>query len=412
MTGIGSTGETEHAMAEFQIRVSAPPSGIPPGCCRMPWDRNSRLISGVVLRQPGLADGVVRKGVVICNFPRIVASRIPDLTQLYWLVQRRGWRGFSVDRAADIQLVDDIPAQRRWNRFVGILRAVRRWTPWPDVMPRPAALPFGNADFVDTEAFTPDRRFKTYDVIMIARWSRFKKHQLMVDAFRVLKNHGAEVRGVMFGDSGLPVLPDEIDYRNQIAASIRREKLPVDLPGIDPSDTATLDFTKQSMAAWINASRVGLVLSKVEAINRFKMECLSCDVPVIVCADACWCVKKHVTPRTGLLVDRRPDALASAILAIRAGAKVSPRDYILENTGIDRAMAALQRAVDDLDAVMGLDPAPIARYDGRNNTLNWHDFVAHLGNEVAAAIARLGVERRSRAVHPPHCRTEGAELGR
>ena len=90
------------------------------------------FISGVILRSPEWHAGIMRKGVVVCNFPGMVKARIPGISDLYWIVQRRGWRGPTVSRAADIQLVDDIPAQRRWNTFAGLLRAARRWTPWPD----------------------------------------------------------------------------------------------------------------------------------------------------------------------------------------------------------------------------------------------------------------------------------------
>jgi glycosyltransferase involved in cell wall biosynthesis len=244
-------------------------------------------------------------------------------------------------------------------------------------------LPFGNADFVDTAAFAPDGRPKIYDAIMIARWDRFKHHQLMVDAFRILKRQGAAFRGLMFGHITDTNDRAAIVYKKRIVETIRAEGLPIDLPAADAMDNVASEKTKSSMAAWINASRVGLLLSKFEAINRFKMECLSCDVPMIICDDACWCVRKHMGQETGIVVARRADAVAKAILAVKDGAKFSPRDYILTNTGIDRAMAALQKAVDDLDAKMGLEPAPIARYDGRNDTLQWRGFIDFLSAEVA-----------------------------
>lgn len=345
------------------------------------------LISGVILRSPEWTAGIPRKGVVVCNFPWIVKDRIPDISDLYWIVQRTGWKGLTVSRAADIQLVDDIPAQRRWNKLAGLLLAARRWTPWPDKTRLPTTLPFGNADFVDTAAFAPDGRPKTYDAIMIARWNRFKHHQLLVDAFRILKSQGAAVRGLMFGHIANTNNRAAIDYKKHIVETIRAEGLPIDLPAADATTNEGLDKTKDSIAACINASRVGLLLSKSEGINRFKMECLSCDVPMIICDDACWSVRKHIGPQTGIVVARRADTVANAILAVKDGAKFSPRDYIMANTGIDRAMSALQNAVDELDAKMGLEPAPISRYDGRNNTLEWRSFMDHLSAEVARAKA-------------------------
>ena len=346
------------------------------------WPRGRR-VCGVILRSPERNARVTRKGVVVCNFPNIAKDRVPSLSEFYWIVQRRGWSGFTVSRAADIQLVEDVPAQRRWNMLASLLQAARCRTPWPDKTRLPTLLPFGNGDFVDTAAFTPDGRAKTYDAIMIARWDRFKHHQLMVDAFRVLKRQGAAVRGLMFGHIAGTNVPTAMAYKKRIVETIRTEALPIDLPGADATNNEGSDKTKSSMAAWINTSRVGLLLSKIEGINRFKMECLSCDVPMIICDDACWCVRKHIGPETGIVVARRADAVAKAILAVKDGAKYSPRDYIMANTGIDRAMAGLQEAVDELDAGMGLEPAPIARYDGRNNTLKWRGFIDSLSAEVA-----------------------------
>lgn len=340
------------------------------------------IISGIILRSPVLQNGILRKGVVVCNYPWIVKRHIPDLDRLYWIVERRGWQGFTGSRAADIQLVDDLPAQWRWNKLAVLARAVRRWTPWPDSARLPIALPYGNADFVDTSAFMPDGRHKIYDALMIARWDRFKNHQLLVDAFRILKRQGAEVRGLMFGHMVNNDTRSAIEYKNHIVTTIRAEGLPIDLPGVDDMTDKGFIHTKNSIAQWINASRAGLVLARVEAINRFKMESLSCDVPVIICDDACWCVRKHIGSQTGIMAARRADAVAAAILAVRDGARFSPRGYIMAHTGIDRAMAALQHAVDGLDAPMGLEPAAIARYDGRNDTLIWDGFVRQLSVEV------------------------------
>ncbi len=351
------------------------------GCFRFRQEKN--VISGVILRSPERIAGALRKGVVVCNFPRIVTDRIPDLKELYWIVQRTGWKGFTVASAADIQLVDDFRAQQRWNRLAGLLPAPMHWNPGPDKTHLPVPLPFGNADFVDTEVFAPDGRPKTYDAIMIARWDRFKHHQLLVDAFRILKREGAAVRGLMFGHFANTDDRAAIDYKKRIVETVRAEGLPIDLPAADAETNQTLDQNKNSIAALINASRVGLLLSRSEAINRFKMECLSCDIPMIICDDACWCVKKHIGSQTGIVVARRADAVAKAIMAVKGGMKFSPRDYIMANTGIDRAMAALQNAVDALDLKMGLEPAPIARYDGRNNSLQWHNFIDHLRAEIA-----------------------------
>lgn len=349
--------------------------------------------SGVILREPSWTSTGLRKGVIVCNEVDHFLREIPGLGECFWLVQRWGWRGANRSNGADVMLVDDIPAQRRWNVVSAAIRRLRARTPWPTVGNPPVFLQVSNADFVDTESFAPDGRPKTHDVIMVARWEPFKAHDLLLDAVALLVRRNVAIRGVMVGHLAATTTKDlraSLAYHARILGRIRHERLPIDLPLANGIALDAADLSKASMMARINAARVGVVLSKTEGLNRFKMECLACDVPVIICSDACWTLRRHITPQTGLQVPRRAEALAEAILAARARHALRPRERILATSGCDRSMRALQETIDRLDARGGHPPSPVRRYDGRNSTLVWNGFVAELRTAVARRLSESG----------------------
>jgi hypothetical protein len=269
-------------------------------------------------------------------------------------------------------------------------RIARDLAPWLMTHGAPVRLPISNADFVDTDAFAPDGRPKTHDVIMVARWDSFKRHDLLLDALGILGARRSGVRGVLVGHVDRKSIVARLRsraYHRRIIARIRDEQLPIDLPFSEGIETTATDRTKATMAALINRARMGVILSKTEGVNRFKMECMACNVPVIICADACWTLRKHVTPKTGMVVPRRADALADAILAMRDGMAFTPRAHVLATSGCVNSMRMLQQSIDELDMAAGHPPATISAYDGRNNTLIWSGFADQVREAVAQAIS-------------------------
>jgi glycosyltransferase involved in cell wall biosynthesis len=346
--------------------------------------------SGVILRLPAWTSSGLRPGVLVSNHIGALRRRVHNVADYFWVIERRGWCGPSRSRGAHVSLVDDIPAQSRWDRDSSMGRIVRDLAPWLKTGAAPVRLPISNADFVDTDAFAPDDRPKQHDVIMVARWDSFKRHDLLLDAFGILGARRSGVRGVLVGhvdsNSMIASLRSRA-YHKRIVARIRDEQLPIDLPFSEGIATPGADRTKATMAAMINGARMGVILSKDEGVNRFKMECMSCNVPVIICADACWTLRKHVTPQTGMVVPRRANELADAILAIRGGMAFTPRAHVLATSGCVNSMRILQRSIDELDVAAGHAPAAVSSYDGRNNTLIWSGFADQVREAVARVIA-------------------------
>lgn len=348
------------------------------------------IVSGVILRLPAWTSSGLRRGALVSNHIGVLRRKVRGVADYFWIIERRGWCGPSRSRGAHVTLVDDIPAQRRWDRVSSMVRVAMDLTPWPMSNAAPTRLPISNADFIDTDAFAPDGRPKKHDVIMVARWDSFKRHDLLLDAFGILAARRSDVRGVLVGHrtAGQSMAARRSRaYEKRVVARIRDERLPIDLPFSEGMVTSAEDCTKATMAALINGARMGVILSKAEGVNRFKMECISCNVPVIVCADACWTLRKHVTPQTGMVVPRRADALADAILAIKGGMAFTPRAHVLATSGCVNSMRMLQQSIDELDVAAGHPPAAVSSYDGRNNTLVWSGFADQVREAIAHVIA-------------------------
>jgi glycosyltransferase involved in cell wall biosynthesis len=346
--------------------------------------------SGVILRLPAWTSNGLRRGVLVSNHIGVLRRKVRNVADSFWIIERVGWCRPSRSRGAHVTLVDDIPAQMRWDRVSSMGRIARDLASWLMTSAAPVRLPISNADFVDTEAFAPDGRPKTHDVIMVARWDSFKRHDLLLDAFGILGARRSGVRGVLVGHGDRSSTLTRLrawSYHRRIVARIRNEQLPIDLPFAEGMVTSDVHLTKATMASLINGARMGVILSKAEGVNRFKMECMACDVPVIICADACWTLRKHVTPQTGMVVPRRADALADAILAIRDGMAFTPRAHVLASSGCVNSMRMLQQSIDELDMAAGHAPAAISAYDGRNNTLIWAGFADQVREAVSQSIA-------------------------
>ena len=332
-------------------------------------------MGGTIVRSPQLCDGAFYKGVVICNMVDDLVHKIPHVKRYFWLVERIGWFGVGINKLADVRLLDDFSEFKLAH----------------ELAPNAVLLPCGNPDFVDTAVFVPSTTKKDIDVLAVANWQPFKRHRLLIDALIKCKDMGRAIKAVMFGHFIGGGTRAEIKYRDDLIEYARAMSCDIQFPY---SSEKTFDgrlFSPEHMANWIGRAKIGVLCSKYEGINRFKMECLSSDVPVVICDDAIWTVRKHITRTTGLMAPPTPEGLANGILdALDNLSEYKPREYILASTGINRSMTLLQDTIDTLDERMGAPGSlEIASYDGRNESIIWSGFFEILAEETQRAKRQL-----------------------
>lgn len=317
-------------------------------------------LSGKVLKDPLQIEGRLSKGAIIASQVDLIVEQIPDIKRFFYIIERRAWRGVNESRYADIKLIEDLSL----------------WDESQKRSPNAILLDIGPADFIDTSAFVPLGLTKDYDGIQISSWDRFKRPYLFIRGVALMPGSRFIRLGHYIRGGNL----EELTLRDDCLEETRRIGANIDYPFAHLNSNEGMPQTKEEINRYINRSRLGILTTKVEGINRFKMECLSADVPVLVPEDTSYPTKKHITEETGLLFSPTPEGLARTIeYALANLEKFSPRKYILENTGQENSLKKLKRALRVLCERDGTTyHFEDVSWDGRNQSLVWGEEIFYL----------------------------------
>lgn len=297
------------------------------------------------------------KGALILSQVDSVVSMLPFIKDRFYLIERRGWRGINESKHSNIKLVEDLSF---WDETV-------------EKFPESICLDIGPADFVDTEAFKPLGIGKDYDGIQISHWTDFKRPELFIRAAGMLP----ERRFVKFGHFVEGGSELEYQLRDTTIELAREIGANVYFPYSEARDNRDFPNSKKSMNGYLNRARIGVLTTKIEGINRFKMECLAAGLPVLVPSDVSFPTKKHVTKETGAIFEPTPEGLAIAIEDVLTNLdKYNPRGYIERTTGKPIALKKLRGALEEISKRDGEECRfEDIDWDGRNQSLVWGERV-------------------------------------
>jgi|GEM_PF-1087441 len=318
-------------------------------------------ISTAILQYPIYLDGVLQKGAIILNQVDPVLELYPELSDLFFIVERHGWFGVNEATRADVMLVEDLSC---WN-------LVARQSP------NSILLDVAPADFVDEQAFIPfsDAR-PEYDVIQVSCWSERKRIELFLQTAQSMP----ELSFVHMGHFENNGSPEELDYKRRCLEYADKYAKNVYFPFADIDDNDGLDHSKETMNHWVNNARLGVLTTRSEGINRFKMECLSANRPCLVPNDVAPPTRKHINDLTGLLYEPTVSGLSKAIeITLEKIDDFRPREYVLRSTGKANSLPKLKSALNDLAARRGQKMVFDAiDWDGRNASLAWGEEAVDL----------------------------------
>ena len=313
------------------------------------------MISVAILKKPEKIGLSIQKGAVVMSQPDEVCRTIPQFKNYFYIVERRGWKGMNNSETADIKLVEDYST----------------WEETKKRFPNALLLDLAGGDFVDVVKFKPLNLKKMYEGIQISCWERFKRHELFVQGVSLLPQykftkfghfiHGGTLKEKLFRDK-------IINLSEKLGANI-------DFPYGSLETNDYLPNTSEEINYFINQCSVGILTTEIEGVNRFKMECLSAGVPMIIPYDAPHPTKKHINEKTGILYDPTPKGLEQAVHKVLSNPKrFNPREYVLENTGSKNSLRKLKGALrklclrDEQTYKFG-----DIYYDGRNQSFLWGD---------------------------------------
>jgi glycosyltransferase involved in cell wall biosynthesis len=193
-------------------------------------------------------------------------------------------------------------------------------------------VPIGGNSWVDHRLFAPRSRLtRDIDIVMVAAWARFKRHWRFFEQLARLRARGRSCRVALVGypsDLTQTEIADQARYfgvRDQIEFYQR----------IKPEQVARL----------LSRSRMHVLWSRREGLNRATIEAMFADAPVILRTGFNYGYQyPHVNDATGRFVNESD--LPAAVLEILADDKhFSPRDWAMEHLTCQRATRTLEGAI-------------------------------------------------------------------
>ncbi|MDX6445364.1 MAG: hypothetical protein QOH71_2438 [Blastocatellia bacterium] len=270
------------------------------------------------------------RGVILVKYSEAILAMaaVYDLGALashYMLVLEPSWWGYQDARfflylGSDLDVLVQSPRQEDFD-FVASLQS--------NLVP----VRVGAGEWGDSGVFHPRTTGKdtTYDVVMVASWDPFKRHEVFFRAAAKLKR-----------ERGRPLCFALIGYdlgwtRDQIERLLRQ----YDLQG----DCAIYEnIPHEEVARVVAESKVSLLLSQREGANKAAYESMFCGTPVIVYRHQCGVNLEHINQQTGLLADDHELAGAIEYALHHAGA-FDPRGWAMENAGYDNATRKINAAL-------------------------------------------------------------------
>lgn len=311
------------------------------------------MISATILENPIKKNDKISKGVIILSDVDKVVGIIPRIKEYFYLIERKGWEGMNKSKHADIKLVEDPKTlDETKSKF-----------------PNAIILGLAGGDFVDTDKFKPLDVKKEYCGIQISSWQRFKRPNLFVEGVSLLKSK----KFLKFGHFPEGGSEEENNLKEDIIKLSKKKGANINFIFSDLINNNGLPSKSEDVNLLINKCKMGILTTKVEGLNRFKMECLASNIPVLVPKDASEPTRKYINRKTGILFEPNPEGLAKAIVYVEKNYnQFRPREFLLEHTGIKKSLQKLRNALRELsNRDKTNNNFRDVFWDGRNQSMVW-----------------------------------------
>jgi glycosyltransferase involved in cell wall biosynthesis len=188
--------------------------------------------------------------------------------------------------------------------------------------------------WVDPRVFRPlpDVR-KDIDVIIVAGWAQYKRHWAVFRALRALKQAGQRLRVALVG---YPISQD----REAILGQARHY-------GVDDLLEVHEKLTAEQVNLLFNRSRVNVLWSRREGVNRAIIEGMAAGLPCIVRRGFNYGhAYEYINPQTGRFVTEAELPAAMSAM-VRDHARYAPREWILPRMTPEASAARLSAEMRD-----------------------------------------------------------------
>lgn len=191
----------------------------------------------------------------------------------------------------------------------------------------------GAGDWADPKLFIDGTDVqKKYDIVMIANWLSWKRHDLFFNSLAKIRTHIQKVAVI-----GYPI-------EGRTLADVQKE---CQQNGVEDLVDFFEKITSAQVGEILRQSKAGILLSKDEGANRGIYECFFSGVPIILTDENRGVNRDHITDEVGLIASDHelPDIIVKMIENYR---KFSPRKWALRNTGFENSTRKLNEFVKQL----------------------------------------------------------------
>jgi len=283
-------------------------------------DTERALTTSLVLKAPKPGG---EKGVLYCSFEfnwmRLVAHYdAAAVLDAYYLVGASSWSPTDYAAIAPFAGLSTDPI------FIGISNPADYEQL---ALMRPVAEPLAimASDWIDPAAYAPKpHRARGIDILMVANWTRHKRHWLLFEALRDMPSH---LRVVLVGRNG----PDRTEKEILEEARIFGVKQQLELhTNLETDEVAALQCD----------ARTSIICSRREGSCVATAESLFAGSPVAMMKDAHVGSKAYINARTGVLLERR--GMAKSLQRFWAESeRYTPRQWALQHIPCTRASERL-----------------------------------------------------------------------
>ena len=294
--------------------------------------QSPELTSSLVLKAPGPNR---EKGVLYIafeyNLMRLIAhTDARRVLQEYIVICASSWSPTDFAMMASFSGLSDDPL------FVGVSNDADVEA-YAIASPVVRALPLLASDWIDSRFYTPKpHRDRTVDFLMVANFSRFKRHWLL---FKALPRMSPNIRVAILGMA----TPD------RTADTLREEARAF---GVKQDLEIRTNVSIEEVAAYQANSRVSLLLSRREGSCVATAESLFADSPVAMMRDAHIGSKSYINADTGTLLEYRDLPQQLEELLERSG-NFHAREWADANISAHKSSAKLNQIFKDHAAQTG-----------------------------------------------------------
>lgn len=320
-------GETGFIASSLRQSLSEYPSIVEPQASTAPFHRDpEKLLGGcmIVLKSPSEGERGVLYMYYSYVYPLLLKYfDIDSIREKYDLVIEPSWSGYCDLNILCLSVLErPVFVGSIEPRDTAFLRAMHA-----NFVP----VHFGGNTWVDADVFRPLQGVeKDIDVVCIASWAWYKRHWAIFRTLRVIRNRGLRLRVALVGYAIDLTLED-----------IRQQAR---FFGVEDMIEFHERLAPEQVNAMLNRSKVNLLWSRREGVNRAIIEGMAAGVPCVVRTGFNYGYRyPYINDKTGAFASENdlPDVL---LRMIADHGSYSPRAYVLSEM-IPEASAARLNAV-------------------------------------------------------------------